>query len=211
MATIMRVKLNWTGFIGAPGYTVFHFRDFALPDTDVADAQDAVNKVDAFANGFRSYCPSVVTLKTAADVEIIEETNGALVDVLTTVPAAAMIGNQPAANTYAAAVGGVVTWRTAGIRNNRRIRGRSFLVPFGQAAFAADGTLAASTVSGLNTLATDLRTVVGSAILGVWARPTAIKDANGVPTGAYNNDGILHQVTSHSVPDMGAVLRSRRD
>jgi len=94
-----------------------------------------------------------------------------------------------------------VNWRTNQIRNGRRVRGRSFLVPLAGSAFEGNGTLSASTLTSLKSAADTLRTAAGTTQLGVYARPTT-KDAT---------DGLWAQVTANTVPDMGAVLRSRRD
>lgn len=201
MASIMRVKMKWSGFSGAPGYSVFHMRDFGDVEPTAADAQSAAAKVNQFALEVSSYLPSVVTLQVQSDVEVLEESNGMLNTVHSVTGMTPKLGTAPAATTFAAAVGGVITWRTPGIRNGRRIRGRTFLVPFASTAFQSDGTLAATTVSGLGICATNLIEAAGNGDLGVWARPTA--------PGA--TDGVWHAVTGFSVPDMGAVLRSRRD
>jgi hypothetical protein len=141
-----------------------------------------------------------VNLACEADVEQVESTTGELQTVYTATPANAASGTGGTAH-YAAAVGAVITWRTGGIRNNRRVRGRTFLVPLYNTVFAADGSLASTTITTLGTAAAALSSSSGSPDLGVWARPTA--------PGA--SDGEWHVVTSHSIPDMGAVLRSRRD
>jgi hypothetical protein len=68
-------------------------------------------------------------------------------------------------------------------------------------AFQNDGTLNSTFLFSVNGAATALGDAVSSPDLGVYARPSA-KGAT---------DGLWFPVVSHSVPDMGAVLRSRRD
>lgn len=200
MATMLKVKMRWSGFTGAPGYSNFYFRDFSSTPPVTADADAAVDKVEAFITGIKSLLPNVVNLAAEADVEEIEETTGSLVNVLSATPAAAQAGTGGTGN-YAAAVGAVITWRTAGIRNGRRIRGRTFIVPLYGGVFSTDGSLASSTVTTLGTAATTFSSIAGTPDLGVWARPS----------GPGATDGIWHAVNSHSIPDMSAVLRSRRD
>jgi hypothetical protein len=204
MAPIFRVKLNWTGFPGAPGLSVFHFRDFdteAGAGISVAGAQAAVDRIDTFITAIRTYVPQGVMLRTEPEVEVIEEADGKLQDMFTTTPAAGQQGAMSTANGFAAPVGAVINWRTSGVRNGRRIRGRTFLVPLGSGSYQADGTLAAAAQAGITTAAQALIATAGSPDLGVYARPT----------GPGASDGNWVVATSTNVPDMAAVLRSRRD
>lgn len=201
MAKILRVTSRWTGFTGAPGFTVHHFRDFGGVDPVLSDAQAAVDKVDAFWIALMGLYPNPVGVTVQADVEAIDETNGVLQYILSTTPDPIHQGTGGGSTAYAAALGAVVSWTTAGIRNGRRVRGRTFLVPLLSTAFQNDGTLATTAVSTINTAATTFRDLTGIVDLAIWARPTA--------PGA--TDGVAHAVTTHNTPDMGAVLRSRRD
>lgn len=211
MTSLLRVKLRWSGYQGGPGYSVFHFRDFTAGVGSSAQVAGSVAKVDAFISGIRAFVPQVVSLQTVSDVEEINDTNGELTNVYTATPAAAQLGNASSTSAFAAPVGAVINWRTGGVRNGRRVRGRTFLVPLSSSAFEPNGTLAPATLSGLGTAAAALINPVGDGDLGVYARPTPIKDGAGNPTGEYNNDGAWFVAASYNVPDMGAVLRSRRD
>lgn len=201
MASLLRVKLRWSGYQGGPGYSIFHFRDFSGVAGSAAQVAGAVSKVDAFISGVRFAVPQVVSMQTMSDVEELEDTTGELTNVYTGSPAAAQLGNATGTATFASAVGAVVNWRTAGVRNGRRVRGKTFLVPLSSAAFETNGTLSTAALSGLNTAAAAMVNPVGDGDLGVYARPS----------GPGATDGIWHVATSHNIPDMGAVLRSRRD
>lgn len=201
MVQVARVTSRWTGFTGAPGFTVLHFRDFGGTDITVPDAQAAVDRVYTFFNAIKSLLPAQVTVQVQGEVEAIDEPTGALQDVLVATAPAAVVGTAISSNSYAAAVGGVVSWRTGVVRNARRIRGRTFLVPLTTTAFDNTGTLTSTALTTLNAAATALRDTTSIADLGIYARPTA--------PGA--TDGLWALVTGHQVPDMGAVLRSRRD
>jgi hypothetical protein len=133
-------------------------------------------------------------------VEVLEETNGQLTNVFN-VAAQSVLQGQAASAPYSAASGGVVTWRTAGVRNGRRVRGRTFLVPLASAAYQSDGTIASAVLTSLNTNFATFLSDTNSAVLGVYARPT-FKGAT---------DGAWFTVTGFNVPDKVAVLRSRRD
>lgn len=204
--------MQWSGFQGGPGLSVFHFRDF----TDQVGSQEqvagAVAKVDAFIQDIRIFIPAPVTLRVSPDVEELEDTTGELTTVYNASPAAATNGLASGGTNYAAAVGAVINWRTGGVRNGRRVRGKTFLVPLSSSAFGVDGTLSDSAITTLSGAAADMVNQTGNGDLGVYARPTAVKDAQGNPVpGQFNADGVWHAATSFNVPDLGAVLRSRRD
>lgn len=201
MAKILRVKARWSGFQGAPGYSIFHFSDFADDTYVTADATAVTAKVRAFYNVWPNFLPNIVKVDVLPDVEVIEATDGSLVDVLTATTPATVTGTAGAAISFAAAVGAVVTWRTTQVRNGRRIKGRTFLVPLANNGFAADGTLDTGFITALTGAATTLRTVDANPQLTVYGRPS----------GPAATDGVSALVVGHSIPDMGAVLRSRRD
>lgn len=204
MVNIMRVKARWTGFSGAPGYTVMHFRDFDTGDgpgvdPTAASAQAASDRMRAFLGAFPELLPITVRIDLDPNVDILEDSTGTMVDSLTVTPGAQLSGSS--GGNYSAAIGAVVNWSTGSIRAGRRVRGRSFLVPLSSTAFFTDGTLSASALTTLQAAANILVDRTNTPDLGVYARPTLAGAADGqwvVATGAR-------------VPDMGAVLRSRRD
>lgn len=202
MPPIMRVKLRWSGFTGGPGYSNFFYRDRSSGDPSVTTANDAATLVDNFGSFLQSRIPIGVNLAVQGDVEVVEETTGQLEEILNITPPAARQGTAPAAP-YSAASGAVVTWRTAGVRNGRRVRGRTFCVPLASTSYDNDGTLSAAFLTAINTnlSGTAFLANTNSAILGIYARPSA--------PGA--SDGAWFQVNGFSVPDKVAVLRSRRD
>lgn len=200
MAPIVRVKLKWSGFSGAPGYSNFFYRDDASGSPSQTTADDAVAKVLAFGGAVRSHLPAEVSLQIQNDVEVIEETNGQLEDVLS-VASSPVLPGEMASAPYSAASGGVVTWRTGGVLRGRRVRGRTFLVPLASAAYQNDGTIASAVLTSLNTNFGGFISDTNSAALGVYCRPTS-KGAT---------DGAWFKVTGFTVPDKVAVLRSRRD
>lgn len=201
MASLLRVKARWSGFQGSPGFSVFHFGNFAGAEPTMSEATVANSKVREFFQTMQFNLPTGVIIQVEPDVEVIESTDGKLVSVLSGGSPLPVTGGATASAPYAVAVGGVVTWRTSGIRKGRRVRGRTFLVPLSSTAFQNDGTLSAGFLSSVGNGALGLRDQATSPDLGVYARPTA-KGAT---------DGVWHPVVTHSIPDMGAVLRSRRD
>lgn len=200
MATMLKVKAKWTGFTGAPGYSNFFFRDFSSTEPTDTEADLAADRIEAFFSAVKEFFPPTLQIAVQSDADVIEETTGELVTSLNAGTRVPVTGTGAAVG-YSAASGIVVTWRTAGVRNGRRVRGRTFLVPCVPVAYAADGTLATGTITTVSTAATALRNAAGTPDLGVWARPT----------GPGATDGSWHAVNAHTVPDLAAVLRSRRD
>lgn len=202
--TILRVRMRWSGFNGGPGYSVFHFNDFGAGPTGweptVDDAINMVAKVDAFAEDLLGVFPAGLVLNVQGDVEAINPETGALEDIF---PVTAPPGRTPAhgAGPYSAPVGAVITWRTGVVRNGRRIRGRTFLVPLIGATFENNGSLTAGALATINSATATFVANTGEGDLCVWARPTTVGGSDGTP--AF--------VSGYTIPDMGAVLRSRRD
>lgn len=201
MAPIMRVKTTWSGISGAPGVTVMHFRDFDTTETPTqAQLLSVINKTATFFAAVLPYISTTTKLTHEREVEILEDTTGELLNAVTytgTLDPQTGTANGPVAGP----AGAVVNWRTGSVRNGRRVRGRTFLVPLATSSYETDGTLLTSCQAALQAAATTLADNSGSGDLGVYARPTAV--------GA--TDGAWFVATGASVPDKIAVLRSRRD
>lgn len=192
---IYRVKAHWTGFSGAPGMSVLHYQDFGGDAT--IEAQRAVDAVRHPFTALAKHFP--ISLRVALDsgVEVIDEATGQLQDVVTVTPGDSIAGL--AGGGYAAPIGAVINWSTAGVRKGRRVRGRFFLVPLSSSAYDTDGTLTAAAHGDISAVSRDM--ISNEAALQVYCRPTT--------TGAA--DGEAHMVTGSRVPDKAAVLRARRD
>lgn len=181
-----------------------HFRDFGTGgDTSSAVTADqaaaACTRVRNFWLALASVLPVAVNVLVESEVEVIEDSTGTLVNTFATPGTSAVSGS--GAGAFSAATGAVVNWRTNGIRNGRRVRGRTFLVPLNGAAFAATGQLGSGIVTTITTAASALADGAGSPDLFVYGRPSAVGAA----------DGVSYVVSSASVPAMGAILTSRRD
>jgi hypothetical protein len=186
MATIQRVVCEWTGSVGLPGYTVL-YGDTATPSvvTDVLD----------FFDDIKAVIPSTVTVTVPSSGDLIDDTDGSLAGVWSGSEGGQVTGTSGA--DFAAGVGATVTWDTNGVRNRRRVRGRTFLAPLTSAVFDPDGTLEGSWITTLQNAA-DL--VVAGGHLKVWSRPSSIPAA----------DGFSSTVTSARIIDRATALRSRR-
>lgn len=203
MTNMLRVKVRWHGFTGSPGYSNFFFREWSdagyVPS--VAEASNSAAKVHQFFDAIKGIFPPVVNIQVEGDVEVINDTNNELQTAFSVGPFANLTGGAAAAN-YSAATGAVVSWQTGGVRNGRRVRGRTFLVPTSSDIFDNGGTLTSAAVSSVTAAANVLAApAANSPDMGIYCRPTA--------PGA--NDGTWHVITGARVPDLAAVLRSRRD
>jgi hypothetical protein len=200
MANILRVKINWSGFTGGPGYTNLHFEPTTAGSITQAMVDSAVNKTAFFLSAWRTYQP--LNLSTSVDTAVaeVDENSGTIQNYWTGPTVAAGLGQS--SGVYAAGSGCCISLYTGDVRNGRRVRGRIFMVPLGNAALEADGTLNSTALTAFRASAAALIDDLDPVRLTVWVRPFGLPiEING---GAYN-------VTSYSIKDKVAQLRSRRD
>lgn len=204
MVNILRVKARWSGFSGAPGFSVLHFRDFGTgegggSDPTAEQAVAAATKVRTFFDTIKLRIPQGVSIQIEPDVEMIEDTTGDLVDSFTA-GTQAIVDGGATGSSYSGATGAVVNFRTGSIKNGRRIRGRLFLVPLASNVFA-EGVINPGILPDFQAAADALVDSTGSPDLGVYSRPSS--------TAATDGRWVI--ATSANVPNLSAVLRSRRD
>lgn len=187
MATLAKIVVKWTGWAGAPGYSV-HWADASgtLPLSDLR----------TFYNAALAYTPAGVTLTFPGSGDTIDEVTGSLNGTWAQSAPAAVTGGAGATQ-FPAPAGACVTWVTSRIINRRRLRGRTFIVPMYVGAYQLDGTLEASVMSALNSAAATLVTNAGSS-LRIYHRPK----------GASSGQGAA--IVGHSITDQVAVLKTRR-
>lgn len=192
--TILRITAEWNGFRGAPGYSNFYFDGQTAIEEDPEAAALALK---TFFDAVAGKIPGGVSVTIRPTADNVDETTGAIVGQVDFVAPSA--SNGTGTTSYSAASGAVVNWNTTAYRNGRRVRGRTFLVPLSTEAYDANGDLATTALNALRPAATALVDNPGPAPLMVWSRPGA------------SGPGEAHPVTSATVPDFGAILRSRRD
>lgn len=189
---------RWTGFTGAPGYSAFHFASGFLDGGLIGDEAEVL--AARVADAFEALAPSLPTnvrISIDPEVPVIDSDTGIAQSFNTIEPPPQVSGSGTGG--YAGPTGAVVTWRTNDLRAGRRIRGRTFLVPLASVRYENNGTL---TVSALTELRAFADTMIGSSLqgdFGVWSRPVG------------GSGGVFASVTSATIPDMAAVLRTRRD
>lgn len=195
---MFRVTARWTGFSGAPGYSNFYFSsgffDGGLLNDEAELLADRVRRAFTQIGGL---LPAGSQVQVMPEVPVIDSDTG-VIQSFTSIdqPDAVEAGTS---SSFAGPAGAVVTWRTDDVRNGRRIRGRTFIVPIGTQHYENDGTLTSAAINNLRGFADRLMGDTGEGDLGVWSRPVG------------GSGGVFATVTSYSIPDMVAVLRSRRD
>lgn len=191
---ITRITAVWTGFRGAPGYSNFYFGG---EPADASAAEECATAVRTFFTNISAALPESIRIGVQGTAEIIDEANGQITGQVDFDAPNGAAGGGGA--DYSAASGAVVNWNTAGYRNGRRIRGRTFLVPLSSISYDGQGDLD-------NTALTTLRNAAGVLAGGTTAMPFVVWSR---PVGGAG--GSAEPVTGATVPDLGAILRSRRD
>lgn len=200
MANLLRVKINWTGFTGGPGYTNLHFEPASGGSIDQALVDSAVNKTAFFLSAWRTYQPLGCSTQVDTAVAEIDEVTGSIQSYHTGPSVAAGTGSDT--GNYAAGTGACISLYTADVRNGRRVRGRIFMVPLGQNALQNDGTLGSGALTAFRASAAQLIDSLDPARLVIWHHPAPFPS---IP------DGGGYRVTAYSIKDKVAQLRSRRD
>jgi hypothetical protein len=180
------------GYTGSPGYTKLKF----MGALDTAGANAAAAAGRTFLAATSTNMPSSVSYTCDPTCQTFSDDGTLTGEVaITSVPATI---NGSGAATFPGGAGAVVYWLTNALNGGHKVKGRTYLVPLSTAAFAADGTLAATLISNLTTAANNL--VAGTPNLAVNSR------SNGQP-GRGNQTNV---VVSALVKDRSAFLRTRR-
>lgn len=201
MAALLRATVVQTGYPGSPGYTSLYAVHTDPPSTAAAAL---VSAVGVLFNAISAQMCTGFTWTINSDVAVVEDTDGSIDSFISTTPPTQSVFAPSAL--YAGASGAVVDWLTNTVVNSRKVMGRTFFVPLGGNAYESNGTLtsAARTVF-LN--ATEAYRTTPGIIPAVWSRPYTAVPGKPRPT----TPGSTAPITARRVPDMAAVLRSRRD
>jgi len=172
------------------------------------DAPGFLAELGQFWLAVRDIMPSACTITVANEGDIFDHATGVI--------SGAWISGAPTvlpglvAGSYAAPVGAVVNWQTGVVLGGRRLRGRTFIVPLGGGQFAVDGSLAEGPRNILRDAAAALVTASAGNMI-VWRRNRVAKAATATRPAVEERGGAEGDVIGSRVPDLAAVLRSRRD
>lgn len=181
-----------------PGYSNFYYGVGGGTITEGVDL--AVAAVRTAFNAIAGYLPTSVLINVDPEVAMFSDVSGELEDVYTSTTVPAVVTGQ-GGGPYSAASGASITWLTTAIRDGRRLRGRTYLVPLSTLAYDAAGTLVPNALTALAAFGTALRTPGGSAgPFRVFGRPSPEHPV-----------GMSAPVTQAIVRDRVSILTSRRD
>lgn len=187
MANLCRMRVPWTGGgVTGGGLSTFYFE--AASSGFVAD-------VKTFFDGIKSAIPNSISISVPDNGDMISDLTGALSGTWAETGTGGTVAGTSSA-TWAGGVGYRVVWNTAGIFQNRRVRGSTFICPLSTAAYDAQGTIEPVTLAAHRTIASTL--VTQQPNMRIWSRPKP-----GV-------SGESNDVVSATIPDAVSWLRSRR-
>lgn len=192
---VHEVKIQSSGFPGAPGWTTFYF-----------DGEDPTQLANQF-RWAREYLVMVAGLFPVAWSAIVQtegrllQTATGILDTTTLIPDDGTGNVVPGSNTASGfgpgPTGLCISLTSVGVNRGRRVRGRSYVVPMAADIYESDGTIRPAYLTAyrplVQALFTDTRKV------GIWSRPR------------LGTGGAFFVVSSTRISDKAAVLTSRRD
>lgn len=198
MAQIMRVRTTLNYGSGGPGLHTVYWAG-ATSTASAPDASDAVARVRAMFLAMAALFPTTWSVQVQGDVEVLEETTGALQGGFSVTNPLPVVGTGGATQSATAAMA-LIRLRTAQVVGRRLLRGRWYLGPVASGIVASNGQIASGNRTIGDNAANGLLTGGATASTPqVWHRP--VGGANGA---AYD-------IVSCSTWNELAVLRSRRD
>jgi hypothetical protein len=192
MATMNRVKVIWSGFTGAPGYSNYFFD---APTTDMG-------ALKTFLTACNSYWNNNVILNVPTSGDQIDSSTGQITGVWTGTNGGNVAGFGGTA-AYSGSSGFLVNWKTSTIIAGRRVQGRTYFVPGSANVYQTDGTIIESARTTILNAANAMIASYGTN-LKIFARPFAGAGVKPARPGASAT------VVGCFVPDIAAVMRSRR-
>lgn len=183
--SIERLQVALTGGPGGNGVWTTYWLDAAAAQPQVLD----------FCAAWRNGMPDDVTLSVPDTGDVINEETGDLTSVWAGGTDGGYAGIGSAG--WAAGVGMMIGWRTAGIVDGRRVNGRSFMVPLVSTVFGTNGLPLTAWVDVFLDEANDLIAHTPGN-MQIWSRPKG------------ESLGSTHSVVSATVPVTATSLRSRR-
>lgn len=185
---MQRLQVVWSGDqVTGPGLSTFYFSE--------SFGGNVVTPVKNFFTAIRNVFPQGITWTIPSGGDLLNEATGELGGVWSETGGGSETSGST--NNHAQGVGCRVAWRTAAIRGGRRVRGSTFLVPLVVTGYDTQGTIAAGTITAIESAANTLLTATSGGF-GVWSRPRP------------GLVGALVPITSCAVPDQVSWLRSRR-
>lgn len=201
--TVGIVRAEWSGTSGGPGLTQIAVLGAAGGDWNPTGAQSAVNAVRAFFNALTANIPDEVRIQVSPIVDTYDRGTGTLISSSVAASVPGVVAGTSTAG-YAGGAGIKVVWNTGQIRNGRRVRGSTFIVPISAAVFTATGNVGGTFVTQVNNAAATMLSSLstGGTPMGIWSRPREVPSPR---------TGFATEVISGSCTLKSAILRGRRD
>lgn len=189
----IQYRASWSVPNAGPSVSTFHFLGDEIPDP----AALALAVRTWFAD-LAGMLPNDVSISFASEFTLHNVATGQLTGSVAVTPPAPVAGNQSGA--WAAGAGIRIDWLTAYVRNGRRVRGRTFLVPGASSVYGTDGRVLPAIISQANFVSDTFinACLAAGSPLTVWARPT-----DSLP-------GASFPVADASTAGLTATLRGRK-
>lgn len=201
MTLMNRVRVPWSGWAGQPGVSTFYL---GSTTTDMTAIKTFITAIGAFV-------PAPISMTIPVVGDQINDTDGKIAGAWTGSNGGNVVAT--GSNTaYAGSAGIVVDWLSSLIVAGRRVQGRTYFVPAASTAYQNDGTIVEATRTTITTAASALIAAYAGEFK-VFSRPFPGKDAVVGPPpkpAVPPRVGVAAQVVAARVPDIAAVMRSRR-
>lgn len=190
---VQQYQVFWTVPGAGPSVTTFHFQN-----VDSTRAAATADLVSDWFNSQQNYIPEDVLWEFGDEFAVLDTATGALTATIPVTPPAGSGGLVTGG--WAAGAGYRIDWLTPFVREGRRVRGRTFMVPAGGNQFGADGQVSGSLRTAVTSASAAFLNglVANTTPLAVYCRPRP-----GLPGQAY-------EPTSLQVPPLAATLRGRK-
>lgn len=187
MANIARLRIDLSGTAVVGPSLVTLYQDAAVAGLPAATV--------TLLNAIKANFPDDLTFTVPGGGDTFDVATGTLNGTWSDGGGGTVTGTD--AGAFALGSGMRFKYGTAGIVNNRRVRGSSFLVPCAGLVWATNGRMVPGSQTSIQTALTTFLAAVSGKLV-VWSRPT--------PT----RNGSMHPVTSALVSTTPTQLRSRR-
>lgn len=201
MPEVGELAFHVAGDIGGTGISRFRFTRQDAASITGTDCNAAAAAAKGMLSTLAAWFPNAITWTCVPQVNVYDSSTGLVSGPLVVSSLPAVVGGS-AGTTFGAGLGARVNWKTSTLHGRRLMKGATFLVPFGTAAFSSAGAVSSTAVNSVTTAATAYLTAMTAAALYpvVWHRPPKGTTAGG-------QTGIIYAGVCSSVP---AGLRSRR-